>query len=97
MAPRNSVVGIIEIDEDPMGDATLDADLGQTLRHLRRPLPESDDADALLTCSSEETDWEFGTEEIHDSVVVLRADLCQLHHELERELACFLQRLLMTY
>lgn len=89
MAPRNQVVGIIEIDADPVWDATFDESFGETLRCLRHH-----SSDSPPDC---DTDWDASDEPFQDAVVVLRADLHQLRHELHLELAGFLQRLLTTY
>ncbi len=99
MAQQHQLVGIIELDIASELDATLDENIGQTLRRLRsgadratQQIGPSDAVDYSFPCS--ESHWDSIAGARSDSVVVLTADLRQLHSDLETELARLLDRLL---
>ena len=97
MAQTNQLVGIIELDADPELDATSDENITLTLRRLRSVVPEVSGMEPLdLPFCSSGPLWNGVDDAMTDSVVVLKADLRQLHCELESELARFLDRLLAT-
>ena len=97
MAQLNQLVGIIELDADPELDATSDENITLTLRRLRSVDPDvsGPEPNCLPFCSLGPT-WNGVDDTMSDSVVVLKADLRQLHCELESELARLLDRLLTT-
>ena len=91
MAQLNQLVGIIELDADPELDATSDENISQTLRRLRSVAPDGvRNGRRKLTWRSvvlRFRPWNSIDDTMSDSVVVLKADLRQLHCELESELA----------
>ncbi len=92
MGPQNQLIGIIEIDADPTLDATLDDNFGETLQQIRgeHPTWNSEPLCSADSCCY----WDEGEDMHANGVVVLTADLRQLHTDLENELAQFIDRLL---
>ncbi len=97
MAQQPQLVGLIELDVAPELDVTLDENIGQTLRRLRRTTDRNTEpATNAFSFSYAQSEWHSATEPCHDGVIVLMADLHQLHSDLESELARLLDRLLMV-
>ncbi len=94
MDHQNQLAGIIELDADPKLDATSDDNIGQTLRRLRGSVSDASCPDAFgVSFCSTGPDWNGVDDTMSDSIVVLRADLRQLHCELESEFGRILDQL----
>jgi hypothetical protein len=91
MAQTNQLIGVIELDTDADLDTSLDENIGQTLRRLRRGDDGTSGHDPAV-CDWSETSQDM---DHSDSVLVLQADLGRLRCELESELARLLDRLLL--
>lgn len=94
MGPQNQLIGIIEIDADPTLDATTDDSFGETLRQIRCEHPAW--SGEFLCPADSCGHWDEGEDRRSGGVIVLTADLRQLHTDLENELAQFIDRLLTT-
>ena len=95
MAPYSQLVGIIDLDADPETDVTRDENIGHTLQRLRgtpRQARRPEPAGSTVP-SGKPTDDRLASSTT-ESVVVLRADLRQLHLDLESALVMVLNRLL---
>jgi hypothetical protein len=93
MAQLNQLVGIIELDADPNLDAPADENIGQTLRRLRSGADGSHRSPGDGPLCAAGFHWQH-TDPSPGAVVVLSADLRQLHCDLECEWARLLDQLL---
>ena len=87
---KHWVIGVIEMDPSPDRADGRDANVGETLRRLRRcwqPCVDESPASAASPCP--------GAESLVDGRA-LDADLDQLRADLEREMQRFRQRLLVA-
>ncbi len=87
MTQQYQSVGIIEIDAHPQLASSSPGSIGEALRELRRAAPAQQDLEA-------DPCWDLSDDSLPDSVIVLKANLQQLHWELENELTKFIDRLL---
>ncbi len=96
MAPQNQLIGIIEMDADPVLEATLDDSFEATLRQIRCSSVDLSvlDLGSQPPCYSDSFCFWDEDEEVSSDCVVMTANLRQLHTDLENELAEFIDRLL---
>jgi hypothetical protein len=90
MTDLHQLVGIIEIDTDSRSETDLDGTIGETLKSLRNPTrPDVEDA-----ARTDVPEWDGDDPDHYRAIHVLKADLLQIHSDLETELARLLDQLL---